>query len=143
MNDLLRIRPYQSPDETTVIELWHQCGLVVPWNDPRKDILRKQQVQPELFLIAEVNGEIVATVMVGYEGHRGWLNYLAVAPKHQRQGIGQRIVEEAIDQLAKMGCAKVNIQIRSTNEDVIKFYEHLGFKIDNVISMGKRLYLDN
>jgi ribosomal protein S18 acetylase RimI-like enzyme len=137
------IRPYQPTDETTVIQLWHQCGLVVPWNDPHKDILRKQQVQPELFLIAEANGEVIATVMVGYEGHRGWLNYLAVAPKHRRQGVGQRMVKAAIAQLAEMGCAKVNIQIRSTNQEVIKFYNHLGFEIDNVISMGKRLHFDN
>lgn len=143
MLDRLIIRPYQSTDETTVVELWHQCNLVVPWNDPHKDIQRKQQVQPELFLVAEIEGQVIATVMVGYEGHRGWLNYLAVAPQYQRQGIGQQLVKTAIDTLSKIGCPKINLQIRASNEAVIRFYDRLGFRIDPVISMGKRLDPDD
>ncbi|MBW4444934.1 MAG: GNAT family acetyltransferase [Plectolyngbya sp. WJT66-NPBG17] len=131
------IRPYEASDETTVIELWYQCKLVTSWNDPHKEIQRKRSVQPELFLVAEIDGRVIATIMTGYEGHRGWLNYLAVTPQYQRQGIGQRMVETAIDQLTEIGCPKVNIQIRTSNKTVIRFYERLGFRIDNVISLGK------
>ena len=133
------IRPYQTHDEDQVIELWRRCGLIVPWNDPRQDIGLKLQVQPELFLVGEMQGTIVATVMAGYEGHRGWLNYLGVAPGFQRRGIGRRIVEAAETELRKLGCPKINLQIRASNKDVVAFYHHLGFKIDDVLSMGKRL----
>ena len=77
----MQIRPFQPADEAAVIALWEACKLTRPWNDPRKDIARKLAVQPELFLVGTVDGEIVATVMAGYEGHRGWVNYLAVAPR--------------------------------------------------------------
>ena len=138
-NTNLEVRPYQEQDEEQVIDLWHCCGLVVPWNDPQKDIWLKLQVQPELFLVGLIGTQVVATIMAGYEGHRGWLNYLAVAPEYQRQGIGQYMVEQATAKLKTMNCPKINLQIRTSNTSVIKFYEHLGFKIDDVISMGKRL----
>ncbi|BAY60130.1 GCN5-related N-acetyltransferase [Calothrix brevissima NIES-22] len=135
----LEIRPYQTTDEAQVINLWYRCNLVVPWNDPKQDIELKLQVQPELFLVGLMETQVVATIMAGYEGHRGWLNYLAVAPEYQRQGIGKYLVEQATIKLKSINCPKINIQIRNTNTDVIQFYEHLGFKIDDVISMGKRL----
>ena len=74
------IRPFQPSDEAAVVQLWKDCNLVVPWNDPLRDIRRKLRVQPALFIVGFVSGELAATVMAGYEGHRGWLNYLAVAP---------------------------------------------------------------
>lgn len=138
-NTNLVVRPYQEQDEKQVIDLWHCCGLVVPWNNPKKDIWLKLQVQPELFLVGLIGTQVVATVMAGYEGHRGWLNYLAVAPEYQRQGIGQYMVEQATTKLKAMNCPKINLLIRTSNTNVIKFYEHLGFKIDDVISLGKRL----
>lgn len=135
----LTIRPYQEQDENSVIQLWHDCKLVVPWNDPRQDIQLKLQVQPELFLVGLVDAQVVATLMAGYEGHRGWLNYLAVAPAYQRQGIGRWMVEAAIAKLKAMNCPKINLQIRTSNPAVIEFYKRLGFKMDEVVSMGKRL----
>lgn len=133
------MRPYQDQDEQQVIELWHRCGLVVPWNDPQKDIQLKLQVQPELFLVGIIGDQVVATVMAGYEGHRGWLNYLAVDPQYQQRGLGRQLVEAAIERLKAMNCPKINLQIRSSNKDVIEFYQRLGFTIDDVISMGRRL----
>ncbi|KAF3885198.1 MULTISPECIES: GNAT family acetyltransferase [Nostocales] len=133
------VRPYQEQDEEQVIELWHECCLVVPWNDPKRDIWLKLQVQPELFLVGLIGSQIVATVMAGYEGHRGWLNYLAVAPKYQRQGIGRYMVEQATSKLLELNCPKINLSIRTSNTGVIEFYKRLGFKIDDVVSMGKRL----
>ncbi|PLZ81352.1 GNAT family acetyltransferase [Fischerella muscicola CCMEE 5323] len=138
-NTKLVVRPYQEQDEEQVIDLWHCCELVVPWNDPKKDIWLKLQVQPELFLVGLIESQIVATVMAGYEGHRGWLNYLAVAPDYQRQGIAKCMVEQATTKLKAMNCPKINLQIRTSNTSVVEFYKRLGFKIDDVVSMGKRL----
>lgn len=140
MNSLnLVIRPYRESDEPEVIALWHTCGLVVPWNDPKQDIQLKLQVQPDLFLVGLVDAQVVAAVMAGYEGHRGWLNYLAVAPAYQRQGIGRQMVEAATAKLKAIDCPKINLQIRTSNPTAIEFYRRLGFQIDQVVSMGKRL----
>ncbi|MBU0982628.1 MAG: GNAT family acetyltransferase [candidate division Zixibacteria bacterium] len=141
-NPGFRIRPYQPSDEQSVIALWQACNLVVPWNDPASDIRRKMQVNPELFLVGENDSGLVATVMGGYEGHRGWANYLAVAPSHRRSGYG-RIMMEAVEQRLKaMGCPKINLQVRESNAEVIRFYEDIGYKNDRVVSFGKRLIDD-
>lgn len=137
--DEMEIRAYRGEDEAQVIDLWHRCGLVVPWNDPQTDIWLKLQVQPDLFLVGAVQSTVIATLMVGYDGHRGWLNYLAVAPEYQRRGIGRLMVQRATDKLKAMNCPKINLQIRASNPAVVEFYRRLGFAIDEVISMGKRL----
>jgi ribosomal protein S18 acetylase RimI-like enzyme len=139
---MTEIRSFQVSDETVVVQLWKDCTLIVPWNDPLRDIRRKLRVQPELFLVGFVSGELAATVMAGYEGHRGWLNYLAVAPRFRRQGLGRKMVVEAEARLRQMGCPKINIQIRTGNAEVIAFYNRIGFKPDDVVSMGKRLEAD-
>ncbi len=138
----LRIRPYGREDEREVIALWIACGLVVPQNNPRRDIERKLRVRPEWFLVGEHAGRIVATCMVGYEGHRGWINYLAVHPDCQRQGYARQIMAEAERLLREAGCPKINLQIRATNTGVIAFYKSIGYRIDEVVSMGKRLEED-
>ena len=141
MNDLL-IRAYRPQDEAAVVQLWLQCNLVIPQNNPRRDIQRKLQVNPEWFLVGILGGHIVATCMAGYEGHRGWINYLAVSPHHRRQGIGRRIMQEAEKRLSAAGCPKINLQVRKTNRAVIQFYERIGYTRDPVASMGKRLEND-
>lgn len=138
----MEIRPYQETDELSVIQLWTDCGLVVQWNNPNLDIHRKLKVQREMFLVGSIDEQIVATVMAGYEGHRGWINYLAVHPDYQQSGIGKLIMEEAERLLHKMGCPKINLQVRSANINVIEFYKKIGYKIDDVISLGKRLVPD-
>jgi ribosomal protein S18 acetylase RimI-like enzyme len=138
----LLIRPYRPADEESVIALWQACGLIVSHNNPYKDIQRKLKVNPEWFLVGEEDGEIVSCCMTGYEGHRGWINYLAVAPQRQRHGIATRMMKEAERLLREAGCPKINLQIRSTNASVIRFYESLGFKQDAVVSLGKRLESD-
>lgn len=138
----MNISIYQPGDETAVIDLWVQCGLVAPQNNPHADIQRKLQVDPELFLVGRVGTEIVATVMAGYEGHRGWINYLAVAPSLQKSGYGRQIMAHAEGLLRERGCPKINLQVRSTNRQVIDFYKSLGFSIDEVVSLGKRLVID-
>ena len=138
----MEIRPYQESDELSVVQLWTDCGLVVPWNNPHRDIHRKLKVQSEMFLVGCIDGKIVATVMAGYEGHRGWINYLAVHPDRQCSGLGKRIMEEAEMILRKSGCPKINLQVRSTNVNVIEFYKKIGYTIDDVVSLGKRLVPD-
>lgn len=135
----MKIRPYRDGDENSVISLWESCNITRPWNDPRKDIRRKLSNSPETFLVGELDEEIVATVMVGYDGHRGWINYLAVAPEHQRTGFGSRMMDEAERILRDSGCPKINLQIRQGNDVVVKFYKSMGYTVDRVISMGKRL----
>ena len=125
-----------------VISLWEKCDLLRPWNDPEKDILRKRNVQPEMFLVGVLADDVIATVMGGYEGHRGWVNYLAVAPEHHRKGLGRAMMVEVERLLKQAGCPKVNLQIRGTNTSAIEFYRRLGYQIDDVVSLGKRLEQD-
>jgi len=136
------IRAFQEADAEDVVRLWVACGLVRPWNDPRKDIARKLAVQRELFLVGSVGDRIVATVMGGYDGHRGWINYLAVDPAHRRQGLARQLLADVEQHLRAAGCAKINLQIRHDNLDAIAFYRSVGFAEDAVVSMGKRLERD-
>lgn len=136
------IRPYRSTDEAAVLALWQACEML-RWSDPRKDIARKQQVNPEWFLVAEGEaGALIGTCMVGYEGHRGWINFLAVAPDQQGGGVGRALMGEAERILRGVGCAKINLQVRATNRKVVAFYERLGFAGEELLSMGKRLVQD-
>ena len=142
MTDLVKqliFRSFQISDEPGVIDLWHRCKLVVPQNDPKKDIKMKLKVQPELFFVGVISDRIVSTVMSGYDGHRGWLYYLAVDPDYQKHGIGRLMVEKAEMKLRKLGCQKINLQVRNSNKAVIAFYEHIGFCNDDVLGMGKKL----
>ena len=125
-----------------MVALWRECGLVRPWNDPVKDIHRKLRVQRDLFLVGTVDGRLVATVMAGYEGHRGWINYLAVATEYRGRGFGRRLMDEVEARLLAIGCPKINLQIRRSNTEAVEFYRSLGFTEDDSVSMGKRLIPD-
>ncbi len=139
----MKIRPFQIADEAAVIAVWRECELVRPWNDPHKDIQRKLSVRPDLFLVGEVDGRVIASLMAGYEGHRGWLNYLAVATAFQKRGYGRALVQEAERLLLAEGCPKINLQVRPTNLAVVEFYRKLGYLVEESISMGKRLQHDD
>jgi len=138
----MEIRTYRSEDEAAAVQLWRDCNLVVPHNDPHRDIHRKQAFQPDLFLVGVEANRVVASVMAGYEGHRGWMNYLAVAPDRQRAGLGRQMVAETERRLRSLGCPKINLQVRRANAGVMEFYRRLGFLEDDVASMGKRLEKD-
>jgi ribosomal protein S18 acetylase RimI-like enzyme len=138
----MHIRAFDPADEPAVIALWQRCGLTRPWNDPAKDIRRKLAVRPDLFLVGTIDGAVVATVMAGYEGHRGWINYLAVSPDCQRRGLGRAIMAEAERLLRAAGCPKINLQVRATNDGVIEFYRRIGYAVEDIVSMGKRLEHD-
>jgi len=140
---MMQIRVYVSQDAPAVVQLWNDCGLTRPWNDPHKDIARKLSVSPELFWVGvDEQGEVMASIMVGYDGHRGWINYLAVHPKHQRQGHARQLMQRAEAELTALGCPKLNLQVRAGNEAVIAFYESLGYSDDHTVSLGKRLIAD-
>ncbi len=138
----IRVRRFEDADEDVVVALWQRCALVRPWNDPRKDIARKRKVQRELFLVAELEGAIVASAMGGYEGHRGWVNYLAVDVAHRGLGLGRALMSELETRLRALGCPKVNLQVRDDNAEALAFYGRLGYLRDAAVSLGKRLESD-
>ncbi len=139
----MQIRPFEDSDEDAVVALWSRCGLLRSWNDPHKDIARKRRVQRELFLVGKLDDELVASVMAGYDGHRGWINYLAVDPRFQRRGLGRELMEQAQHRLQSLGCSKINLQIRRENVEAVAFYERIGFSEDAALSFGKRLERDD
>jgi ribosomal protein S18 acetylase RimI-like enzyme len=138
----MHIRPYQIADETAVITLWQNCGLIRSWNNPALDIARKLSVQPELFLVGEHEGLIVASVMAGFEGHRGWVNYLCVAPAQRGKGVARELMARVEALLRARGCPKLNLQVRTDNAEALGFYAALGYAQDAVVSLGKRLIVD-
>jgi ribosomal protein S18 acetylase RimI-like enzyme len=139
---MTQIRAFEPADTEDVVALWADCGLLRPWNDPRRDIARKAIVQPELFLVAVDGDEIVGAGMAGFDGHRGTVNYLAVAPSHRGTGLGRRLMAEFESRLEALGCPKVNLQVRGDNTEVLEFYRALGYGVDDVVSLGKRLIPD-
>ncbi|MBN1147818.1 MAG: GNAT family acetyltransferase [Anaerolineales bacterium] len=137
---MLLIRPYSEDDEPAVARLWRQVFPDAPaWNRPESDIRCKLAVQRELFLVALLGGELVGTAMAGYDGHRGWVYYVAVSPERRRQGIGTQLMQRVEAELAQIGCPKLNLQVRAANAQVVEFYRKLGYQVEERISMGKRL----
>ena len=134
------IRPYQQDDDADIIALWN---LVFaddpPWNRPEDIIKQKLTVQPELFLVAVQNDNVSGTTLAGYDGVRGWLHHVATHPDHRRNGVAEQLIEHAADGLRKLGCVKLNLQVRSNNQQVVAFYEKLGFEVEERISLGKKL----
>ena len=132
------ISSFREPQREDLIQLWRRCDLVVPGNDPDRDIDLKLAEQPELLLIGETRQRLVASVMSGYDGHRGWLNYLAVDPDFRRLGYGRAMLAHAEELLFSRGCPKINLQIRSSNSNARSFYESLGYRVEDRLSFGKR-----
>ncbi|WP_298038093.1 GNAT family acetyltransferase [uncultured Microbacterium sp.] len=137
-----KVRAFAREDTDAVIELWQETGLTRPWNDPRQDIERKLRVQPELFLVAHDEKTVLGSVMAGYDGHRGWIYYLATTPARQGEGIARGLLAEAERLLAAMGCPKVQLMVRTENEAVLSFYDAVGYESFDVRNAGKRLIAD-
>ena len=133
----MKIRSYSSKDRDQVITLWQNVFSDDSLhNEPSKVIDAKLAID-ELLFVAEDNDAIIGTAMAGYDGHRGWLYLVAVDPQQRRKGIGQQLVKHTMQALKTVGCVKVNLQIRSTNNQVVSFYESIGFVSEDRISMGK------
>ncbi len=139
----MEIREYQESDEKDVIELWFKCDLVLSGSNPKRDIERKLKVDRDLFLVGNVNGKIIASVMGGYEGHRGCVSLLAVDPEYRRGGYGRSMMKAVEQRIKEKGCSRINLQVRSANKGVIAFYQAIGYTDDNVIGLGKRLKEDD
>jgi len=136
----LIIRSYRAEDRPSVIALWRRVFPDAPChNDPEMDIRHKMRVQPELFLVALDDGTLVGTAMAGFDGHRGWVYYLAVLPEHRRRGIGRTLMQRIESGLTARGCPKLNLQVRGTNRPAVAFYRCLGYEVEDRISMGKKL----
>lgn len=136
------VRQFTAQDTDQVVALWQECELTRPWNNPLLDIERKQQQDDSLFLVGELDNHLIASVMGGYDGHRGWMYYLAVSPKHRRCGYARELISHLEQKLIALGCPKLNLQIRSDNIAVQEFYHEIGFTEDATVSMGKRLIPD-
>ncbi|MDD2546243.1 MAG: GNAT family acetyltransferase [Burkholderiaceae bacterium] len=144
----LHVRVFQPEDAAAAVALWRDCGVLRPWNDPYKDIARKATVQPELFLVVTAAAgpaaqeALVATAMAGYDGHRGSVYYLAVAPDRQRLAIGRMLMAAVEERLLALGCPKLHVLVRSSNLQVLDFYRKLGYQAEEALCLGKRLIPD-
>lgn len=139
-NDQLKIRPFNEEDLMSVVSLWEAVFPDdPPWNAPRLVVARKLRVQRDLFLVGCLDRRLVATVLAGFDGFRGWVYHLAIASDLRQRGFGRQMMEAAERKLRDLGCPKVNLQVRSSNQAVIDFYGKLGYRIEDRASMGKRL----
>lgn len=139
----MNIRQFTLADTHDVIVLWDVCGLTRPWNSPQLDIARKVAQNDDGFIVGEQDGVVIASVMFGYDGHRGSVNYLAVHPDWQGKQLGRELMAYVEKKLTAQGCPKINLMVRSDNDQVIAFYESLGYDVDAVAVLGKRLIEDN
>lgn len=139
----ITVRRFQSSDADAVARLWDAAlPASRPWNDPRRVICRKLHADDGLFFVGERDGEVIATVLAGHDGVRGWIYAMAVAEEHRRGGVGRRMLEEAERALFARGCDKINLQVRGNNRDVIAFYERCGFAVEDRASLGKPLAVE-
>jgi len=134
------VRPYRPSDRDALVALWAHVFPDDPGrNAPERMIDNKARVQPELLLVAEDGEALVGAVMAGFDGTRGWIHHLAVTPEKRRRGLGAALVRAAEDGLIRLGCPKVNLQVRAENDAVVGFYESLGYAVEARVSMGRVL----
>ena len=137
------IRIYRERDREQVLALWQECDLIHPKNDPQKDLDRKKGFGEELFLVIEEREKIIGTVMGGYDGHRGIINYLGVHPSFRGQGLGKMLLQAVEQKLKDLGCPQVNLLVWSNNSEVLKFYkETLYSEANDIVLLRKRLISD-
>ena len=143
MSQMMKISEFTDDQSDRVIALWEKCGLTRSWNNPEKDIARKSVDQNGKFLIGQIDGVLMASIMIGYDGHRGSINFLAVDPDDAGAGHGKILMAEAERFLLSVGCPKINFCVRTDNDKVIEFYQKLGYAIEPVHLFGKRLIKDD
>jgi ribosomal protein S18 acetylase RimI-like enzyme len=137
------IRIYSERDREQVLALWQECDLIHPKNDPQKDLDRKKGFGEELFLVIEEREKIIGTVMGGYDGHRGIINYLGVHPSFRRQGLGKMLLQAVEQKLKDLGCPQVNLLVWSNNSEVLKFYKKTQYsEANDIVLLRKRLISD-
>ena len=126
-----------ASDAEAVIALWHECGLTRPWNDPHQDFDRALAWPASTILVARDGPVLLGCAMIGYDGHRGWVYYLAVSPAHQRAGLGRQMMKTAADWLRDCGAPKVQLMVRTDNSATLDFYAALGFERQETVTLGK------
>ena len=137
------IRIYRERDREQVLALWQECDLIHPKNDPQKDLDRKKGFGEELFLVIEEREKIIGTVMGGYDGHRGIVNYLGVHPSFRGQGLGKMLLQAVEQKLKDLGCPQVNLLVWSNNSEVLKFYKETQYsEANDIVLLKKRLISD-
>ena len=137
------ITPLGPDDVAAAVALWTEAGLTRPWNDAAGDFLRAVDGPASVVLGIRTDGELLGSAMVGHDGHRGWVYYLAVAASHRKQSVGRALMHEAERLLIERGCPKLNLMVRSGNAEVIAFYRALGYVQDDVVTLGRRLISDD
>lgn len=137
------IDTFTEGDRHRVVTLWGECGLTRPWNDPDKDIDRKVADSPWGFIVLRLGNAIIGSAMFGYDGHRGSVNYLSVHPAHRRKGYARLLMQHGEALLLALGCPKINLLVRTGNEEVTGLYRQLGYVPDDVVELGKRLIKDD
>ncbi len=125
--------------EKEAVSLWHITGIARPWNDPAEDLRRAMRGTASTVLACTERNELLGTAMVGHDGHRGWVYYLAVAPGHQQQGVGRRLMEACEEWVRNRGIGKIQVMIRHSNTNVLGFYQRLGYGDDEVSVLSRRL----
>jgi len=135
----LSITPAAEADLPDIAALWERCGLTRPWNDPRADMTLARRGANSTILVGKHGESVAASVMVGHDGHRGWVYYVAVDPAAQRSGLGRAIMTAAEDWLKLRGIAKVELLIRPENSAVQRFYESLGYAVEPRTVMSRWL----
>ena len=143
MSKLIKISEFTDDQSNQVIALWEKCGLTRSWNNPEKDIARKNGDQNGKFLIGQIDGVLMASIMIGYDGHRGSINYLAVDPDYAGAGYGKILMAEAERLLILLGCPKINLCVRADNDKVVELYRQRGYAIEPVHLLDKRLIKDD
>jgi len=133
------IGPATAADEAALVTLWEACGLTRPWNPPARDIARALDGPASTILVARSAGKIAGSVMVGHDGHRGWVYYLAVAPDARRGGLGRALMRAAEEWLRERGVPKLQLMVREGNAATYDFYRALGFEEQPVAVFGRFL----
>lgn len=137
----MEIRPYQAQDKAGLLALWEEIFPAgSPHNDPQTSLENKLRVERDLLFVALIDDVVIGSVMGGYDGHRGWIYSLAVSPPLRRQGIASALMRTIEEKIKSLGCLKLNLQVVTSNDEVVAFYEELGFIVEERISMGKKLY---
>ena len=140
MRMAVEIVTYENEHFDEVVSLWREAfPNDRPWNNAASTIPKKRAFQPDLFIVALDMGQVIGSVMAGYDGHRGWINRIAVLQSHRKRGIGNALMREAELRLHAMGCTKINLQVLASNAAVVEFYRRLGYSVEERISMSKRI----
>ena len=135
----MRIEPLPGGLREAAVALWHEAGLTRPWNDPHADLALALR-GPASTVLAALDGErVVGTAMVGHDGHRGWVYYLAVATDVRRRGVGRALMLAAEDWLREREIPALNLMVRSENTEALGFYDRLGYGTGDVVVRGRRL----